>query len=261
MDREKAIQVLKRCEAESHCEHYKRHYCCIGCGQREALDLAIEALQEPITIRKVVLEPTNPETLWEQGMRAFDGLEAELFVKEKHQLSGETSTNTPTNTSTNEGDAESATTTDCISRQQAIEAIEGVDWYHVNSKGELVHGSTSEDESWYRAEDIYKAIESLPPVTPTVSDDCISRDYMLKLQRELHGWMPNDKSHELWQKIKDAPSVTPTERTGEWAVAYLDHESVGVRPRTLYCSECNWLTSFPSAWCPNCGAKMGGDAE
>ena len=47
MDREKAIQVLKRCEAESHCNHYKQHYCCIGCGQREALNLAIEALQEP----------------------------------------------------------------------------------------------------------------------------------------------------------------------------------------------------------------------
>lgn len=66
-----------------------------------------------------------------------------------------------------EGDAETATTTDCISRQQAIDAIEDVDWYHVNPKGELVHGSTSDEESWYRAEDIYKAIESLPSVIPT----------------------------------------------------------------------------------------------
>lgn len=53
---------------------------------------------------------------------------------------------------------------DCIGREDAIEAIEGVDWYHVNSKGELVHGSTSEEESWYRAEEVYKAIESLPSV-------------------------------------------------------------------------------------------------
>lgn len=56
---------------------------------------------------------------------------------------------------------------DCISRQQAIEAIEDVEWYRVNSKGELVSGSTSDEESWYRAEDVYRAIESLPPVTPT----------------------------------------------------------------------------------------------
>lgn len=62
--------------------------------------------------------------------------------------------------------------------------------------------------------------------------------------------------------IDNLPPVTPTERTGKWAVAYLDHESIGVRPKTLYCSECNWLTSVPSAWCPNCGAKMnGGDTE
>lgn len=84
---------------------------------------------------------------------------------EKHQLSGETSTIFEKESV--EGDAESATTTDCISRQQTIEAIEEVDWYHVNSKGELVHGSTSDEESWYKADDIYKAIESLPPVTPT----------------------------------------------------------------------------------------------
>lgn len=51
MDREKAIQILKRCEAESHCEHYKRHYCCIGCGQRGALDLAIEALKQTEIVR------------------------------------------------------------------------------------------------------------------------------------------------------------------------------------------------------------------
>lgn len=47
-------------------------------------------------------------------------------------------------------------------------------------------------------------------------EDCISREYMLKLQRELHGWMPNDKNHELWQKIKDAPSVVPSRATGKW---------------------------------------------
>lgn len=44
MDKEKAIQILKRCEAESYCNHYKQRRCCIGCGQRDALDLAIEAL-------------------------------------------------------------------------------------------------------------------------------------------------------------------------------------------------------------------------
>lgn len=51
MDREKAIKVLKRCEAEPYCSHYKRHFCCIGCGQRDALDLAIEALKQTEIVR------------------------------------------------------------------------------------------------------------------------------------------------------------------------------------------------------------------
>ena len=51
---------------------------------------------------------------------------------------------------------------DCISKEQAIEAIDEVDWYHVDFTGELVHGAASDDEAWYKAEDIYKAIESLP---------------------------------------------------------------------------------------------------
>lgn len=51
MDREKAIQILERCEAESYCNHYKQRRCCIGCGQRDALDLAIEALKQTEIVR------------------------------------------------------------------------------------------------------------------------------------------------------------------------------------------------------------------
>lgn len=97
----------------------------------EALDLAIRALEREIEYGQMVVDYTKGEAL-ESGNWEY--------------------TNTPTS--------------DCISRQQAVEAIEDVDWYHVNSKGELVHGSTSEEESWYRADEVYKAIESLPPVEP-----------------------------------------------------------------------------------------------
>lgn len=166
--------------------------------------------------------------------------------------------------------AESATTTDCISRKQAIEAIEGVDWYHVNPKGELVSGSTSDEESWYKAEDVYKALESLPPVEPKiygnehnciitmfgecsysetgcgscevvakvfealkdecppvtpkpVCEDAVSKgELMTSLQGIWDAYTPNnmtdfqDVLEDIYYKIKNAPSVTPTERTGEW---------------------------------------------
>ena len=53
---------------------------------------------------------------------------------------------------------------DLISRAEAIEAIELVDWYHQNSNKDMVHGANSDEhQAWYKAQDIYEALESLPP--------------------------------------------------------------------------------------------------
>ena len=57
--------------------------------------------------------------------------------------------------------------TDLISRQAALDAIECVDWYHHNDSGEMAHGANSaEHQAWYKADDIYKAIESVPSAQP-----------------------------------------------------------------------------------------------
>lgn len=56
---------------------------------------------------------------------------------------------------------------DSISRQAAIEAMEDVDWYHINSNGQLVHGANSkEDEPLYKAEDVYKVLNDVPSAQP-----------------------------------------------------------------------------------------------
>lgn len=52
--------------------------------------------------------------------------------------------------------------TDLISRQAAIDAIENTDWYHQNDNGDMVSGASNEHEAWYKAEDIYRALESVP---------------------------------------------------------------------------------------------------
>ena len=52
---------------------------------------------------------------------------------------------------------------DLISRQAAIDAVDGVDWYHQNKNGEMVHGANdAEHQAWYKADDIYAAIERVP---------------------------------------------------------------------------------------------------
>ena len=56
---------------------------------------------------------------------------------------------------------------DVIVRQVAIDAVESTDWYHINSKGEMVSGANSaEHQPWYKAEDIYKVLEELPSAQP-----------------------------------------------------------------------------------------------
>ena len=53
---------------------------------------------------------------------------------------------------------------DLISRADAIDAIEDTDWYHIHN-GEMVHGSSSEHESWYKHDDIFKALNEVPSVS------------------------------------------------------------------------------------------------
>ena len=62
-----------------------------------------------------------------------------------------------------------------ISKQDAIDAIEETDWYHINRNGEMVHGSSSEHESWYKCDDIFKAIKSIPSAEPK-REECEERE-------------------------------------------------------------------------------------
>lgn len=57
--------------------------------------------------------------------------------------------------------------TDLIRRSEAIEAIENTDWYHQNANKDMVSGANpDEHQAWYKAEDVYKALESVPSTQP-----------------------------------------------------------------------------------------------
>ena len=56
---------------------------------------------------------------------------------------------------------------DLISRQAAIDAIENTDWYHQNANKDMVSGANpDEHQAWYKADDVYKALESVPSAQP-----------------------------------------------------------------------------------------------
>ena len=142
---------------------------------------------------------------------------------------------------------------DCISREQVIEAIDEVDWYYIGFTGELVHGAASVDEAWYKAEDIYKAIESLPSIAPSVVPCC-----------------NNEKSNKLQQELQQAEVTTEqSSMVGEWVevvkrTEQYDREGVKSWAVIYQCPYCGFVLNAIENhtaqynYCPNCGAKMKG---
>ena len=85
-------------------------------------------------------------------------------------------------------------TDDLISRQAILDAVDGVTWYHQNENGEMVHGANSaEHQAWYKAEDIYAAIEALPSAQPgedirTMCGECDAWNQYKNYPQP--GWIP-----------------------------------------------------------------------
>ena len=54
---------------------------------------------------------------------------------------------------------------DLIKRSDAVDAIENVDWYHQNRNKDMVSGANSDEhQAWYKADDIYEALETVPSI-------------------------------------------------------------------------------------------------
>ena len=125
---------------------------------------------------------------------------------------------------------------DCISRQEVLHLI--------GSYGGI---------DYKARQDMLKIIQNKPSVTPT--QDCISRQAVLDLA-EKGIFVGNHNYKSVCNAINALPSVTPTERTGHWS-----HDGSHWKNRFI-CSECNYkLFDEPTNYCPNCGARMVGDAE
>jgi hypothetical protein len=78
-----------------------------------------------------------------------------------------------------------------IDANALLESIEGTDWYTINYKGDATQGAPCEEVAWYKARDIYSAIENAPTV------DAVSRGVHDQVRWELDIAMKQLEEHGI----------------------------------------------------------------
>lgn len=248
-------------------------------AQRKALNLAIEALEREIEYGQMVVDFTKGETMksdeWKYDTTC---------------------------------DAESATTTDCISRadieyhtqleargngqyeevevayKSDIDNLPPVNQKQITGKLENAEIATSEGDESTMGQPKSKLKNPCDSLLTDDSDeckeqksklDCISRQQAIEVVHKYFVDAIDKTPHEIDEggdeiytdtkavnellkhnkhiskAIKELPPVTPTERTGEW-----------IKNDDFTCSACGYHMIVGGGaynFCPNCGAKMGGD--
>lgn len=96
-----------------------------------------------------------------------------------------------------------------IEKQAAIDAIEEVDWYHQNKNKDMVSGAnSSEHQAWYKADDVYKTLESLP------STNAIPIEWIEKRIKDL--MQKPTETDEPWFPITHAEIVILEDLIDDW---------------------------------------------
>lgn len=125
-----------------------------------------------------------------------------------------------------------------IKREDAIDAIEGTDWYHQNRNKDMVSGANSDEhQAWYKAEDVYKALKEVPSADAELE--------IIKAEAYAKGIDSERKRISDWCR----PS-------GEWIRD--GHHIRCKKCGAYFCDTDREGDSYPQDFCPNCGARMKG---
>lgn len=130
---------------------------------------------------------------------------------------------------------------DLISRQDVIDAIETTTWYHQNKSLEMVSGANSkEHQAWYKAEDVFDAIENVP-----------STEDLSSVEQDIAQIVINAMDMRRWLSDK------AERKKGKW----IQNKK---RDDQYKCSSCGREVWYPWGidvfvekynFCPNCGSR------
>lgn len=112
------------------------------------------------------------------------------------------------------------------------------------------------------------AVNAQPTIEPekrteTNACDCISRHeviYSFEFDDDGTPWNMSD----IIYRLEQMPSAQPERKTGTWIPQDHNRRNGYVTTTVYYypkCSECGHSGNYGMNYCPNCGARMEGDAE
>lgn len=89
---------------------------------------------------------------------------------------------------------------DLISRETMKDVIDITTWYHQNRNKDMVEGASDEETAWFKAKDVFKAIENVPSEQPETcpywdreSNFCALHRPSAQPERKKKGkWIKND---------------------------------------------------------------------
>lgn len=168
--------------------------------------------------------------------------------------------------------ADRPTDGDLISRAEAIEAIQNTDWYHQNQNKDMVHGANDDEhQAWYKADDVYKALEAVPSADRPRGEqykkgfEDAKRAFLVEYARESQNMRKRIAQLEVMLNAQKA--ISADRPRGEWKQIEINGYPYAV------CDQCHLLAdivekdgelvmSMANAdekcanFCPNCGADM-----
>ena len=160
---------------------------------------------------------------------------------------------------------------DLISRQDAIEAIELVDCYHQIINKDMVHGANDDEhQAWYKAQDIYEALEAVPSAEAVPQSEQYKkgfedakRAFLVEYARESR----NMRKRQLEVMLNAQKAILADRPKGEWIRTDFEDcvDGEHIKWARWNCSECGvekkiwWVKDVN--FCPNCGADMRGNEK